>query len=247
MDYSFPTAGVSAGGIGALFHSIRFAQSFTHATVAVLLDSAWFVNFQNFFALFVGSRSKDLISLFNLNSTTFCDHFDNSQIVPCCAVPSCLLSSLLATKSLRRPSMLIIQSGYDAFPLSKAFEASSYLTTTSLMNYLDGLNGYIRGTLRSFVSSSGENNIALFQANCGKHVYLMGSSLYDTIAESKLSTSSISFFGGTVVYGQNVTDYYWTGVKVKLIGLRGKLLQRTQGQTCLMKRETRSCGQLVNG
>ena len=211
----FLLLGVSAGGVGALYHSIQLAQTLPEMRVSTIIDSSWFVNYQSFFTFFVGSGTTSMMNLFNLTQTPLCDYLDESRAAPCCAIASCMVTSL-AKSSRSRPDILIIQSGYDTFPLLQFLkkDRQSYNTVSKLTRYMYGFNGYLNGSLEAAIAGDEMGRVSLFQTSCGKHTYISGTSFYDQVEMGGAVT--VPLLQGAAKYTQGISGHYWTSVKVSL-------------------------------
>jgi ABC-type multidrug transport system ATPase subunit len=196
--------GSSAGGIGVLNH-IGYVQSMLPtATVAAILDSSWFINFDaNLAARFV--KETAILSQYHL--LPWCQ--TSTQSYPCCISVKCMLQSHLPLPHI---PLFIISSVYDIYILSQSIRKLSE-NKASLFDYTRAVFQYGGAMTESVEDVLNMNWVTLFMASCTQHVYLVTSSLWDP---GQLFNHSIihDYSRGTAYFQHAIRPGNWRKVSI---------------------------------
>lgn len=172
-------AGSSAGGVGVL-NNLDWVEatlrdrtnSSSPPEVAVILDSSWFISFNQTHTV---NWSREVAVGFNLPPA--CSDFTLG--FSCCTVPSCLLTRGLLQS---RAPIFAISSMYDILtledPLLEAIGGMEGVDTQDDRDLLRIFNSYGSLMNESFVRSySATPNLTIFAPSCTQHEYLANSDL----------------------------------------------------------------------
>ena len=180
--------GSSAGGVGAVNSAKWVRETFQSVRIKVILDSSWFINFQD--ALLQQFESTDLLLI--LESNQACT--DLRYGYPCCLTPRCILqesNQLTGEPYYPRGVPLFAVTGlYDIFVLSNALSRidtldDSGLTTSrqalDLIAIVGEYGGVMNTTLMevSIAASSTGVQFSHYSTNCFHHRYLSPSSILE--------------------------------------------------------------------
>ena len=172
-------SGSSAGGIGVLNHAdwvlnhvIRSHS--LNAKLTSLVDSGWFINFQDSLEARVRPR---FLSFANISSSA-CKYM--SRGYPCCPSASCMIERGYYPAGI---PLLLISSMYDIFMFGGVLrrqEAKGKTVVDNSADYMSLVSMY-GGAMNQSLSSveSQASNVSVFAPACFQHIYLCTSSLWD--------------------------------------------------------------------
>lgn len=169
-------AGSSAGGIGVLNHAKWLSNTFlaeSNAKLSFIVDSAWFINFQD------GFRSRVKSEFINLANTSVSACYDLTYGFSCCLSAQCLLSSLYfpADKPLA-----FISSLYDIYMFAdvlKRLENDNKTVEDNAADFISMVSMYGGAMNESFeLPNTAGENVSFFVPACFQHTYFSMSSLW---------------------------------------------------------------------
>ena len=169
-------AGSSAGGIGVLNHAKWLSNTFlaeSNAKLSFIIDSAWFINFQD------GFRSRVKSEFINLANTSVSACYDLTYGFSCCLSAQCLLSSLYfpADKPLA-----FISSLYDIYMFAdvlKRLENDGKTVEDNAADFISMVSMYGGAMNESFeLPNTAGENVSFFVPACFQHTYFSMSSLW---------------------------------------------------------------------
>ena len=216
-------AGTSAGALGALIHGIRFRQAGKYKHLAVIFDSAWFIDFDGIMGeIYSTVEYKDSLPEDICGRTA-----GPGSSVTCCLVPSCLIEEF--TSSLNIPTF-VISSRTDLFVLSTIINRSD---THPQFNFAKQKNSFpvqinlYTGAMNSSMASSSRSTVymSLFQPGCGQHSYLRNNPFLTSRVEGSGRLSVPTMNDVTLEYVYQRMPGYWQGVTVNGISLSSSLAQ----------------------
>ena len=203
--------GSSAGGLGALNNAKWLQselQSVGSAELIVILDSAWFINFQgNIYREFDGTvnraeseaqRQNVLTLLSILGGDEACS--DVRLGYPCCFSPHCLLTQRNAADERYYPevSTFAILSLYDVYLLAPSLAGLETFQNQEEISIGYGIDflltvGEYGGQMNTTVMSTGIQRrfFSYYATQCFQHVYLATSTLWGEPGSSVFGTSSV--------------------------------------------------------
>ena len=170
-------AGSSAGGIGVLNHAKWLSNTFlaeSNANLSFIIDSAWFINFQDAF------KSRVKSEFINLTNTSVSACYDLTYGFSCCLSAQCLLSSLYfpADKPLA-----FISSLYDIYMFAdvlKRLENDGKTVEDNAADFISMVSMYGGAMNESFeLPNTAGENVSFFVPACFQHTYFGMSSLWD--------------------------------------------------------------------
>lgn len=172
--------GSSAGAIGVLNSIPWLSGILPHANLSVIIDSGWFVNFNN---TYQAIASADLVQKFiNSSNAPLCQLVDSNDI-PCCLVPTCILFSQNLTLS-SPPPILVLTSMYDSYLLSFALGlVTASLDDTGVASAARAIYAaYAYGSALQTAAVSVHTalpHVSFFMPSCTQHIFLASSSLWE--------------------------------------------------------------------
>ena len=170
-------SGSSAGGIGVLNHAkwlanILFAQS--QAKLLFIIDSAWFINFQD------GFRSRVKPEFHNLTNISSQACADLSYGYSCCLSAPCLMSRGFFPSD--KPVAFVF-SLYDIYMFAdvlKRLESEGKTVEDNLADYISVVSMYGGAMNESLeLPKNKGSNASFFVPACFQHTYFSTSSLWD--------------------------------------------------------------------
>lgn len=172
--------GSSAGAIGALNSISWLPGLLPNASLSIIIDSGWFVNFNN---TYQAIASGDLVQKFiNSSNSPLCQLVDSNGI-PCCLIPTCILFSQNLTIS-SPPPILVLTSMYDSFLLSFALRlATETLNDAGVTAAAKAIYAvYAYGSALQTAAASVHTalpHVSFFMPSCTQHIFLASSSLWE--------------------------------------------------------------------
>jgi len=172
-------SGSSAGGIGVLNHADWVLNHVINsrglnATMKTVVDSGWFLNFQDSLKARV---RPEFLSFANISSLA-CK--DMSRGYTCCPSASCMIAHGYYP---RRVPLILISSLYDIFMFGDALRRLEGKRKTVVENSADYLSlasmygGAMNESLAIFNNEG--TNLSVFAPACFQHIFLSTSSLWD--------------------------------------------------------------------
>ena len=163
-------AGSSAGGLGAINHAKWTRQVLSPTTeLKVILDSAWFIDFQNgieetFNGASSSSNSTSQRLLNVLMSNSACNDTDRLGY-PCCISAHCILTQRNSEGELQyypkdTPTFALF-SIYDIYPLAPGLAGVAILELVQELTNIDDGIGVILDVLRGFGEYGGTMNYTI--------------------------------------------------------------------------------------
>ena len=166
--------GSSAGGIGALNHAKWLkSQNFTiNARLLFIIDSAWFINFQDAFK----SRVKrEFASLVGLSSEACADI---SYGYSCCLSASCLISRDFVPTEIQTAFVFSLYDIYMFADVLKRLEDEGKTAENNVADFLSVVSMY-GGAMNESLEISKRSRASFFVPACFQHTYFGTSSLWD--------------------------------------------------------------------
>ena len=208
--------GQSAGGIGVANH-LQFVSEVVpkSCSVSAVLDSAWFIDFENYFQRRASIEPDFMIST-GLAQRRFCK--DVSWGFPCCFSVSCLLANSHLPPDT---PIFLFQSKYDIYVLfqlllqqngNKNMLNNDILQTKDTLIRVHAYGGRMQQSL-DMVDS--RNNIDYVFTSCFQHGYLVSSDLWDTVYKS-----SVDLDFPSVRFRHDMNDTHWTEIEINGVSLR---------------------------
>ena len=171
--------GSSAGAIGVLNSIPWLSGVLPHANLSVIIDSGWFVNFNN---TYQAIASADIVQKFINSSTSPLCQLVDSNGVPCCLIPTCILLSQNLTIS-SPPPILVITSMYDSFLLSFALRRVTETLDEGVVSAAKAIyTVYAYGSALQTAAASVHAalpHVSFFMPSCTQHIFLASSSLWE--------------------------------------------------------------------
>ncbi|XP_063682664.1 uncharacterized protein LOC134817454 [Bolinopsis microptera] len=184
-------AGSSAGGIGVINH-IRltkglFLPTFSDVRVRGVVDSSWFINFEDNFLLFWDSTSADELTGYKSFPNMVSDEDTRKQCsleyggMPCCFQADCMEHHMAFTDL----ELLFIQSKNDIYLLQSSLIRS--LQSRSLqkkgfdaiaLSHVADIASSYSGAMILSVNSTKNTKLSYYLTSCLQHVYLAPSSFW---------------------------------------------------------------------
>lgn len=167
-------SGSSAGGIGVLNHAKWLkSQNFTiNATLLFIIDSAWFINFQDAFKSRVKREFASLVGL----SLEACA--DLSYGYSCCLSASCLISSGFVPNEIQTAFVFSMYDIYMFADVLKRLENEGKTAENNVADFLSVVSTY-GGAMNESLEISNRNRVSFFVPACFQHTYFATSSLWD--------------------------------------------------------------------
>jgi len=167
--------GSSASGVGVLGHAQWIQRRLNNSKVALIIDSAWFIDFDQVLSNMVSSEVAELYNLANLDIPSC---HDVTHGFPCCLSPAChLMHNSLPTQL---PDILFIFSQYDAYALQFILRDSYILQNIPLtsVNMLRLFNEYGSAMITNANITFQRGNFSFFIPACSQHRYLVPSDFW---------------------------------------------------------------------
>lgn len=167
-------SGSSAGGIGVLNHAKWLkSQNFTiNATLLFIIDSAWFINFQDAFKSRVKREFASLVGL----SLEACA--DISYGYSCCLSASCLISRGFVPNEIQTAFVFSLYDIYMFADVLKRLENEGKTAENNVADFLSVVSTY-GGAMNESLEISNRNRASFFVPACFQHTYFGTSSLWD--------------------------------------------------------------------
>ena len=207
-------AGSSAGGIGVLNHAGWLREQLPSANMSAILDSSWFINFDN-----------NLVENFNFdfldNYTNYLSHEpckDNDTLgFPCCVSASCMLSKPMQLRGHYDfpdiPTFAIF-SMYDLYIMSQSIEKleneSSDVRKLEAFRTIAEYGGAMNFSLESYQHAA--KKMSYFVPSCLQHVYLATSNMWDDggfLNNSVNSSNHNHTLGNTKFFEYESLEFLW--------------------------------------
>ena len=223
-------AGTSAGSIGVLNHVRYTRNQFRRATLSLIVDSGWFIDYKNV----LSGYSTNFAAKIGFGKVKAC--VERTFGYPCCVSSYCMISKKYVPSDV---SVLALVSKFDIYVFSKGLriKPTHWNKVSQLLTDLYTFAGQI---LQSLQISRSTNNLSIILTSCFQHVYLATSSLWrpggllfersrtkwDMSLLNFYHTVEISMWDQIVVDGKTIrtllTEWYQTNV-LKLSKTKGNL------------------------
>lgn len=170
-------SGSSAGGIGILNHAEWLTHNFSKsenltARILFIIDSAWFINFQDGF----NSRVKPGFGKLTGVSSAACA--DMSFGYSCCLSAACLISRGFVPSQIQ---IAFVVSQYDIYMFAdvlKRLEDEGKTAEDHVADFLSVVSMY-GGAMNESLEISNKSHVSFFVPACFQHTYFSTSSLWD--------------------------------------------------------------------
>lgn len=186
--------GSSIGGVAVINHIQWVKKRLNSTTIRLIVDSGWFINFENVLSNMV---SEELGQLYNITATDIESCFDTTHGYPCCLSPTCHLMHSSLPDEL--PSILFIFSRFDIYTLQFIFTDNTNPFEFTFTNVLRLLNNYGSAMMTSANITYHHGNFSFFIPSCAQHRYLVPSGLWSpghplaTTADTVITQSTFEF------------------------------------------------------
>ncbi|KAL9959093.1 hypothetical protein ACROYT_G036176 [Oculina patagonica] len=170
-------SGSSAGGVGILNHAKMIAShSFTKqrlkARIRFIIDSAWFINFQDGFKSRVKPEFGELANI----SSPAC--VDMSLGYSCCLSASCLISRGYVPPQIQTAFVFSLYDIYMFADVLKRLENEGKTAEDHVADFLSVVSMY-GGAMNESMEISDKSHASFFVPACFQHTYFSTSSLWD--------------------------------------------------------------------
>ena len=171
-------SGSSAGGIGILNHAKWLTtQNFTKsqrltARLLFIIDSAWFINFQDGFNSRVNPEFGELVGI----SSPACA--DMSFGYSCCLSASCLISRDFVPSEIQIAFVFSLYDIYMFADVLKRLENEGKTAEDNVADFLTVVSMY-GGAMNESLEISNKSRASFFVPACFQHTYFGTSSLWD--------------------------------------------------------------------
>lgn len=167
-------SGSSAGGIGVLNHAKWLkSQNFTiKARLLFIIDSAWFINFQDSFKFRVKREFGTLVGL----SSEACT--DMSYGYSCCLSAPCLISRDFVPSEIQTAFVFSLYDIYMFADVLKRLEDEGKTAENNVADFLSIVSMY-GGAMNESLEISNRSRASFFVPACFQHTYFSTSSLWD--------------------------------------------------------------------
>ena len=213
-------AGTSAGALGALIHGIRFRQAGKYKHLAVVVDSAWFIDHGGILSeIYSATQYKE-------NLPNLCrPPAGREGSLSCCLMAGCLINEFAS--GLNIPTF-VISSRTDVFIFATIANRSD---KHPQFNFADPKNSFplqidlYAGAMNSSLARSSQVTVSLFQPGCGQHGYLRNNPHLSSRVEDSGRLSVPTMNDVTLEYAYQRMPGYWQDVTVNGISLSSSLAQ----------------------
>ena len=164
--------GSSASGVGVLAHVQWVQRQLNNTKVALIIDSAWFIDFDQVLSSMVSNEVGELYNISNLDIPSC---HDVTHGFPCCLSPACHLMHNSLPAQL--PNILFIFSQYDAYALQFILRDRNISLTT--VNVLRLFNEYGSAMITNANITYQRGNFSFYIPACSQHRYLIPSDLWN--------------------------------------------------------------------
>ena len=175
--------GSSASGVGVLNHAQWVQGRLNNTRVRLIIDSAWFINFEMVLSNMV---SNELGQLYNISATDIMSCLDTSRGYPCCLSPACHLTHSSLPTEL--PSILFIFSQYDIYALQFIFEDDFDFTFTNILRLF---NAYGSAMTTYANTTFHQGNFSFFIPSCAQHRFLVPSEFWGSDGLLRKTTDTL--------------------------------------------------------
>lgn len=209
--------GSSASGVGVLNHAQWVQGRLNTARVRLIIDSAWFINFEMVLSNMV---SNELGQLYNISSTDIMSCLDTRRGYPCCLSPACHLMHDSLPDEL--PNILFIFSQYDIYTLQFIFRESFDFTFTNVLRLF---NNYGSAMITNSNSTFHRGNFSFFIPSCAQHRYLVPSEFWSK--DGLLTTTTDTLISHSTFEFNNPLEpgITWQQVSIDGLNLRNAITQ----------------------
>ena len=220
-------AGQSAGGVGVMNH-LQFVSSVLPANckLSSVLDSAWFINFENYFTDDGSTSGEDQQKQQNL---AFANEMgllerpscrDISLGFPCCYSAFCLSANAYLPPDI---PIFLLQSKYDIYVMfQRLLEQNQHLEnvleSTDILLKVHAYGGRMQQSLDMVLGS--HPSLSYVFTSCFQHGYLVSSDLWQNVYQS---TIELVFPSVRFMHAVNVS--HWTNIGVGGASLRDLLMR----------------------
>lgn len=170
-------AGSSAGGIGVLNHAKWLSNTFlakSNANLSFIIDSAWFINFQD------GFRSRVKSEFMYLANTSVRSCYDLTYGFSCCLSAQCLLSRSYFPADKPLAFVLSLYDIYMFADVLKRLENNGKTVEDNAADFISMVSMYGGAMNESFeLPTTAVENVSFFVPACFQHTYFSMSSLWD--------------------------------------------------------------------
>ena len=167
-------SGSSAGGIGVLNHAKWLkSQNFTNnARLLFIIDSAWFINFQD------GIKSRVKRGFASLVGLSLEACADMSYGYSCCLSASCLISRGFVPTEIPTAFVFSLYDIYMFADVLKRLEDEGKTAENNVADFLSMVSMY-GGAMNESLEISNKSLASFFVPACFQHTYFSTSSLWD--------------------------------------------------------------------
>ena len=206
--------GSSAGGLGALNYAIEFRQRGKFPNLALIVESAWFINHDGIMEEIFGSMAyRDDITFAACNATVA-----GTDDLPCCFSAPCLANNFLPSANI--PSLFITSSS-DIFILGLLIQNRGNHTQFDFSlpsNSITEQTDYYTGAMNASLIYNLPRQFSLFQVSCAQHVYFRNINLWpDTLGVNNSLTIDADDLDVKFTY--RVTPGYWKSMRTQGVSL----------------------------
>eukprot|EP00117_Sycon_ciliatum_P008487 scpid6940/ scgid11163/ ATP-binding cassette sub-family G member 2 len=180
-------AGTSAGALGIMNHVRWVQEQFPMATIRLLVDSGWIIDYKSIAARTLFTEYAQSNSA--LSDRPACRVIYNG--LPCCISPVCMLYNTQVGVPESIP-MLIVTSTFDLFMLQRALAAVRAPNRGLYVNLIADYGGAVNQTLNT---ARARRHTSIIQTQCGQHTYLVSTTLWATTEFRRAADRSINLLG----------------------------------------------------
>ncbi|XP_066935284.1 uncharacterized protein [Clytia hemisphaerica] len=197
--------GQSAGGIGAINHLDFISSVLPKDTckLTLVLDSAWFIDFENYFRNQFGEGFGKTTGILERPSCR-----DISWGFPCCFSIFCMMSNSYLPPDI---PIFLMQSKYDIYVLfQRLLQQNKHLDNVLQSNdILLKVHSYGGRMQQSLDIVDSRPNLNYISTSCFQHGYLVSSTLWDTVYKREIELNFPS-----VRFKHVMNDSYWSEIKI---------------------------------
>ena len=212
-------AGQSAGGVGVLNH-LQFVSSVLprNCKLSSILDSAWFINFEDYFTIGKDSEGLAFAKATGLLQRPSCR--DTSLGFPCCYSAFCLTANSYLPPDV---PIFLLQSKYDIYVmfqrlLEQNLHLDNVLESTDILLKVHAYGGRMQQSLDMVLGS--HPSLSYVFTSCFQHGYLMSSDLWRSVYKS-----TIELVFPSVRFMHSLNASHWSNINIGGVSLRDLLMR----------------------
>ena len=232
--------GSSAGGVGAVNHIRWLETELTNATVSVIADSAWSIDFEGNLA----SRFQFGVAalLWNYQQLSACR--DVSRGYPCCVSLKCMLESSENGYPKDVP-LFLVNSLYDIIVILLSTRRVYGADDVKMGDYARTSVVYGGAVNESLEKALLIPSVSYFLTGCSQNVYFATSSLWDDDDVYNVSTSHEYTATGIASFKQTIKSNTWTSVTINDTSLRQAVHDWYRENFTTKQRHQDNCGGIL--